>query len=149
LVQKETLLTQPAGSGQRLRAFNPMRCESTVQYRDKILDYGAMKPDGRLTSKQLLALRCDNREMGRRFFLPIMPRAKLYRFDVTLPYVLAIRRHRSPVRGGGGGPQAPAHIPCLVRRGEAAPHQTGDFGGAALHATPLHHLDIAFQGKDR
>ena len=27
------------------------------------------------------------------------------------------------------GPAAPAHVPFLVRRGEAAPHQKGDFGG--------------------
>ena len=31
--------------------------------------------------------------------------------------------------GGGAGPAAPAHVPVLVRRGCAAPHQNGGFRG--------------------
>ena len=38
--------------------------------------------------------------------------------------------HRACSSAGVRGPAAPVHIPVLVRRGFAAPHQNGGFGGA-------------------
>ena len=39
------------------------------------------------------------------------------------------------ISAGVRGPAAPAHDPVLVRRGAAAPHQNGGFGGAQPRRT--------------
>mgnify|MGYP005847635333 CR=1 FL=1 len=47
------------------------------------------------------------------------------------------------ISAGVRGPQAPAHVPFPVRRGEAAPHRNGDIGGGNEAALSLSTLGMS------